>query len=69
MPRSELIDPESNVILKYSICVPSILPGHCSAEVSYVDFECKPGYKMDGDTGYHMQHFKKNMKQLFIFYL
>lgn len=69
MPRSELIDPEANVILKYSICVPSILPGHCSAEVSYVDFECKPGYKMDGDTGYYMQHFFNNMKQLSLFCL
>lgn len=51
MPRSDTIDPESNIILTYSVCVPAILPGHCRAEESYVDFKCKPGFRMDGDTG------------------
>lgn len=51
MPSEKDIEEDPNIILKGGVCKPAILEGHCLPEESYVDFECKPGFKMDEDSG------------------
>ena len=43
--------PQFNLIFLRSSCVPAPIPGRCLSDVSYVDFECRPGFKLDSMIG------------------
>ena len=53
MPTRESVekDMKHNVIFIRSFCKQAILPDHCVAEQSYVDYECKPGFRLNQETG------------------
>lgn len=43
---------KNNLVLKKIHCEPSVLAGHCLPEVSYIDFECAPGYVRNENYGF-----------------
>jgi hypothetical protein len=52
---------ETTTSVKEKVCVPAFLDGHCEPEVSYVDFECLPGYFPDPNYGKKtMSHINKS---------
>lgn len=44
-------DPRTNLMFVKSVCVPAILANHCLPEKSYVDFQCKPGFRLNEQFG------------------